>query len=140
MPRSSAAWVCAFRRRRLLFVGLLTLFPTPRGRPRPPDPLVCIFCGDFGGVDFLLNILLFVPLGLGLALAGFSWRRAVLLAGLLSFGVELLQMKIIVGRDASLGDVMTNTTGGGVGALLGSIGAGSYLQPPPVPARLLALV
>ena len=42
-------------------------------------PVYCIVCGDTGSVDFFLNILLFVPLGLGLALAGFSWRRALLL-------------------------------------------------------------
>ncbi len=89
-------------------------------------------------MDFLLNILLFVPLGLGLGLAGFSWRRAVVLAALVSFSVELLQMKVIAGRDASLGDVVTNTTGGAVGALLG-IYWRRVVQPPPVPARLLAL-
>ena len=123
----------------LLFIGLLTLFPHPSEAARAAaTPLTCLVCGDLGGVDFFLNILLFIPLGIGLGLAGFSWRRAILLAGLLSFGIELLQMKVIAGRDASLSDILTNTTGGGIGALLGGYWR-RIVHPPPVPARLLAL-
>jgi hypothetical protein len=105
----------------LVLIGLLTLFPDPEATVRSAaTPLDCIFCGDQGGVDFFLNILLFIPLGLGLALAGFSWRRALVLAGVLSCCIELLQMKAIAGRDASLGDIVSNTTGGAIGALIGS--------------------
>lgn len=103
----------------LAFIALLTLIPNPAAVVRVSStPLACIFCGDAGGVDFLLNVLLFVPLGLGLALAGFSWRRAVVLAALTTLGVELLQMKVVSGRDASLGDIVANTLGGGLGALV----------------------
>jgi len=109
---------------RLAFAGLtliaaLTLLPQPEEAARAAaTPITCILCGDLGSVDFLLNVLLFVPLGAGLHLAGFSWRRTVVLAGLLTGLIELLQMEVIAGRDASLGDVLANTLGGGLGAIL----------------------
>jgi hypothetical protein len=105
----------------ILLIWALTLMPTPEEAGRAAaTPVYCILCGDTGSVDFLLNILLFIPLGLGLRLAGFSWRRTVLLTALLTCGIELLQMKAIAGRDASLGDILANTTGGGIGALIGA--------------------
>lgn len=105
----------------ILLICALTLMPTPEEAGRAAaTPVYCILCGDTGSVDFFLNILLFIPLGLGLRLAGFSWRRTVVLAALLSCGIELLQMKAIAGRDASLGDILANTTGGGLGAVVGS--------------------
>lgn len=104
----------------VIFIFLLTLFPQPSEVAKvAATPLTCLVCGDVGGVDTFLNLLLFVPLGLGLGLAGFSWRRALALSFLLSLCIELLQLVAIVGRDASLGDVLTNTTGGSIGALLG---------------------
>jgi len=119
MPRLQRHIGTALALGSLLLIGLLTLIPDPVGAARAAEtPLWCLVCGSLGGVDVLLNILLFVPLGIGLGLAGFSWRRALVLAGLLSCGIELLQMKVVAGRDASLGDVLTNSIGGGLGALL----------------------
>ncbi len=124
----------------LAFIGLMTLLPAPEEAARAAaTPLDCILCGDLGSVDFLLNILLFVPLGVGLGLAGFSWRRAVVLAGLLSAGIELLQMKFIPGRDASLGDILSNTLGGGLGALLAARWQ-DLVFPSPRRSRRLALL
>jgi hypothetical protein len=123
----------------LLFIAGLTLVPQPdQAAEAAATPLSCIVCGEFGGVDFLLNILLFIPLGIGLAVAGFSWRRTVVLAGLLTFGIELLQMNVIAGRDASLGDILTNTLGGGIGAALGTHWR-TLVFPRPVAARRLAV-
>jgi hypothetical protein len=123
----------------LAFIAALTLTPTATEASRAAaTPLLCIICGESGGVDFLLNILLFIPLGLGLALAGFSWRRTIILAGLLSFSIELLQMKVIAGRDASLSDLLTNTLGAGAGALLAADWR-RVLLPTARPARRLAI-
>lgn len=123
----------------LAAIAPLTLIPSPAEAALAlRTPVRCIICGDVGGVDFLLNILLFVPLGIGLGLAGFSWRRAAVLAALLSCGIELLQMKVIAGRDASLGDVLTNTMGGGIGALLGAQWK-RLIFPQPSDARRMAL-
>lgn len=81
-------------------------------------PLLCLVCGDNGGADVVANLLLFLPLALGLRLSGQSWGRTVLLCGLLSFTVELLQFRVVPGRDASLSDVLTNTTSAAIGATL----------------------
>jgi hypothetical protein len=84
-------------------------------------PLLCLVCGDYGGADVAGNLLLFLPLALGLRLSGQSWGRTVLVCGLLSFTVELLQFRVVSGRDSSLSDLLTNTTSGALGATLGGI-------------------
>lgn len=123
----------------LALIARLTLVPHPEAVARAAaTPLACIFCGNAGGVDFFLNLLLFVPLGVGLVLAGFSWRRAVVLAGLTTFGVELLQMKIVAGRDASLGDIVANTFGCGLGAIV-TVKWRQIAFPDPPHARRLGL-
>lgn len=122
----------------MAFIAAMTLTPHPEAAAQAAStPLACLACGDRAGVDILLNILLFVPLGIGLALSGFTWRRALVLAALLSFSVESLQMKVVVGRDASLGDLLTNTIGGGIGACLG-IHWRSFVFPSPAVSRWLA--
>lgn len=121
MPRRQRRLGYAIAAAAFLVIGVLTLLPASGEVARAArTPVWCILCGDLGTVDFLLNILLFVPLGIGLRLAGFSWRRAIVLAALLSCGVELLQMKVITGRDASLGDLIANTLGGALGAVAGT--------------------
>jgi len=84
-------------------------------------PLLCLVCGDYGGADVAANLLLFLPLAVGLRLSGQSWGRTVLVCGLLSFTVELLQLRVVAGRDASLSDLLTNTTSAAVGATLGGL-------------------
>lgn len=102
-----------------LAIAALTLMPHPEDvAEAAATPLTCLLCGQFATVDVLLNILLFLPLGLGLVLAGFSPRRAVLLCGITTLLIELLQMKVIPGRDASLSDLVSNTLGGAAGASL----------------------
>ena len=82
---------------------------------KPVDSHLCIVCGTLGGVDSILNVLLFFPLGIGLALSGIPWKRAVLTACALSLTVETAQFLFVPGRDATLGDVVTNTVGGALG-------------------------
>jgi hypothetical protein len=123
----------------LAFIGAMTLLPHPEEAARSAaTPITCIVCGEVGTVDVILNVLLFVPFGLGLGLARFSWRRALVLGAALSFGIELLQMKVIAGRDASLGDLLTNSLGAGLGATLAMI-APRLLRPGSQSSRSLAL-
>jgi hypothetical protein len=89
-------------------------------------------------MDVVLNVLLFIPLGLGLRLAGWPRRRVGGAAFLLSFTIEALQYFVVTGRDASLGDVLTNTTGGVVGAALVPV-CFALLAPSPRLARRLVL-
>ena len=97
-----------------LFIAAATLSPTPGSTPTPGT--VCLICGDYGGADFVLNVLLFVPLGLGLRVAGLSRWRAVLVGAAATLAIELLQLRVVVGRDASVGDLVSNTLGTLLGA------------------------
>ena len=99
-----------------LFIAVLTLTPQFTAVKAPPS--FCVLCGDTSVVDAFLNVLLFIPLGMGLRLAGVSWRRAFAIGLVTTVTVELLQLGI-PGRDTSLRDVLTNSFGG----LLGIVGA-----------------
>jgi hypothetical protein len=75
---------------------------------------LCLACGSFGGVNAILNVFLFVPLGVGLALSGYPGKRTVLIIFALSAMIEVTQLAI-PGRYSTVGDVLTNTIGGAVG-------------------------
>jgi hypothetical protein len=77
----------------------------------------CVVCGDRGTADVLVNILLFLPFGAALAAAGVPLSRCVLAGALLSAGVEFSQL-YLPGRHPSLGDVVSNTAGSGLGFVL----------------------
>lgn len=82
---------------------------------------LCFICGEFGLANLLRNVVLFVPLGVGLGLIGRSPLRAWLPTVLLSGAIELTQV-MIPGRNPLLIDWLANSFGGGVGvALAGSI-------------------
>jgi hypothetical protein len=83
-------------------------------------PLSCLLCGDQGGADIVANLILFLPFAIGLRLAGASWLRTVALAAAVSFTVELLQLTVVPGRDASLSDLLSNSTSAAIGAGLAS--------------------
>lgn len=69
-------------------------------------------------LDFALNTALFLPLGAGMALAALPVGVAVVLGALGSGAVELAQHTWMGGRFASISDVVANTTGTLVGALV----------------------
>ncbi len=69
--------------------------------------------------DLLLNLGLFLPLGLGLVLAGQPIGRVLAACAGLSGLVELAQATVIAGRDATAGDLIANTAGAAAGAWLG---------------------
>lgn len=118
-------------------IALATLRPAPP--PSEPLPMFCLVCGDMGGVDVVQNVLLFVPLGAALVLAGISWWRAALYCALASLAIELLQLRVVTGRDSSLSDLVTNSLGGGAGALI--VRYHAWLRAPPrAAAYLLALL
>jgi hypothetical protein len=79
------------------------------------DAHFCVVCGPLAGVDILLNTLLFVPLGVGLSLSGLSPWKAGLISFGLSLSIETAQALIVRGRDTTLSDILTNTSGGVIG-------------------------
>ncbi|HEU5322199.1 MAG TPA: VanZ family protein, partial [Methylomirabilota bacterium] len=102
-------------------MAIVAITATPTGSTRIEAPLWCLACAAFGqraAVDLLLNVALYVPLGLGLRLMGLSWRAAVSIAFGVTLTIELLQMRIIAGRFASVGDVFANTLGSWAGAVV----------------------
>ena len=104
----------------LLVVGLgLVLGATLTSSAGPDsDKLrLCLECGTYGLSDAIGNVALFVPLALGLRCSGVSGRMTVALALLLSVCIELAQL-FLPGRESALGDIVANTTGAVVVALL----------------------
>ena len=97
----------------LAFIAALTLTPAPGHAQLSPT---CLVCGMRGVADAVLNVFLFMPLGLALAYRGLDLLRAVPLGAALSIAIELAQL-FIPGRDSSLGDVVTNTLGTAAGVL-----------------------
>ncbi len=90
-------------------------------RPSTGGPLLtfdtCLLCGRDPVADAVRNVILFVPLGLALGFATRAWVRAFIAAALLSAFVEFIQ-QWLPGRDPSLGDILTNSTGAAVGLAL----------------------
>jgi hypothetical protein len=100
----------------LLVVLLITL--TPSG-DRPPLPVsLVVGQGRRWLADGILNLWLFVPVGLALAWRIRSPVRAIVFGFLFSTAIEVAQIWI-PGRDPSLGDVIFNTAGTVLGAFLG---------------------
>jgi glycopeptide antibiotics resistance protein len=74
-------------------------------------------------VEFTANILFFLPVGFfgGLALTRRLWWLSAVLGFLLSCGVEAAQALFLPGRVASPRDVLANTTGAVIGAVLAGL-------------------
>lgn len=75
----------------------------------------CVVCGQSGIADLFLNVLLFIPLGVAARAAGWPLARSFLAALVLTVSIEVIQGTVLVGRDASLGDVLANSAGNVVG-------------------------
>lgn len=93
-------------------VLLLTLVPT--AGPASAVPIFCMLCGSYGTSDFLLNVLIFVPLGFFVARMSASSMRAMLAVVSITIAIELLQI-FIPGRYPTFGDIAANTLGGAFG-------------------------
>lgn len=114
------------------FVLLVTLWPTTVDRDLSPylekvlERLhtngVPAFV-NYTFVEFAANIAFFVPVGFfgGLALTRRLWWLSALLGLLLSGGVEVAQALFLPGRVASGRDVLANTTGAVLGAVLAGL-------------------
>src|SRR5207245_1171400 len=77
----------------------------------------------------IANLILFIPLGVALTLAGVKPMRVIAAGAVLSFTVEFLQ-QWIPGRDPSLGDIVANTNSTAFGVLL-VVAAPIWLLAPP---------
>ena len=141
LPQQCLRWSNRILILSLLGIVYLTLFPFEI-RPAFPHPFhgSPFYLGDSAKTlrhaDFFLNVLLFVPFGFGLATqmrkrGGRRWMTSALLAlaagAVISYTVELLQL-YIPGRDSGWEDVISNSMGSAVGALLFAICGGAILR------------
>jgi VanZ family protein len=75
---------------------------------------------DYSFVEFSANVAMFVPLGFLLA-ALFNRRltwAAVVVAGMVSAAIEIAQWALLPARYPTVNDVLANTMGAAIGALL----------------------
>ncbi len=122
----------------LFLIGTLTLIPHPELAQRVAETSIfCLVCGELGGVDILLNVVLLIPFGAGLQLVGLRRIAAVGLIVLTTLAVETLQYYVIAGRDSSLSDALTNLLGGMLGLALGATWR-RWIFPRPHHSRRLA--
>ena len=97
--------------------------------PIPPGWSFYLTSGDAALAELIANLILFIPLGAALTLAGVKPMRVIAAGALLSFTVEFLQ-QWIPGRDPSLGDIVANTISTALGVLL-VVAAPIWLFAPP---------
>jgi len=119
---SSVRWSKHFAWAWAGLILLLTLVPGPEvtGSPEDLPSILCLICGERGGADGILNVLLFLPLGIALMAATGNAIRMVVLAVTLSIVIEVLQ-GMIPGRYPALGDVVYNSVGAASGIGLAAI-------------------
>ncbi|MGH9892769.1 MAG: VanZ family protein, partial [bacterium] len=117
----------------LLFILGTTLAPMDVGSD--PDFVACFLCGARSSADALVNMILFAPLGLALALIGRKGIRWIGHAAALSTTIEFAQL-VIPGRDPSLSDVCFNTVGAAIGQLVARVGSRSLASTERTAARL----
>lgn len=104
----------------LAVIALLTLWPLPgQAAQSAATPFFCLPCGATGTADLLLNVALFVPLGLAMGLRGWPAVKAIVACFALTAAIEFLQWEVVPGRDAAAADLLANTLGGGIGVLAG---------------------
>lgn len=117
----------------------ITLPPVAPSRTAELSPW-CLICGSWGTADLILNLLVFVPLGLAVAGPEGGSRDvglALAAGALLSGAVESAQLGL-AGRHAAVADVIANTAGAATGGVL-AVTWRTWLRPGPRTAGRLAV-
>ena len=100
-----------------ILLGILAITLAPVAN-RPPLPFSFdVAAGRRWLADGILNLFLFVPVGLAVGWSSRSFTAPVLFGLLLSIFIELVQL-IVPGRDPGIGDILFNALGATAGALL----------------------
>lgn len=103
---------------RLLVLGaILAATLTPARGGEPSGGIACFFCGDRGGADALLNVLLFLPLGTVFSGKRGAPARIIMALAVASIAIEAAQT-FVPGRHTAVSDVIFNTLGATVGVVL----------------------
>ena len=102
-------------------IGVLTLTPGGQAATLGDGSSVwqrvsCVTCPPTWLADILSNIVLFLPLGAALVMAGVAPLRAIMVGAATSFVIELLQLTgFPAGREPALADLVSNTIGTAIG-------------------------
>lgn len=113
----------------ILIVLMATMSPTPldQGYEASIDRLLGVLHRNgvpqwfgYSKLEFLANVLMFVPLGflVGLALPRRAVWSGVILLPLFSVGIEMTQLTFLSERFASPTDVIANSSGGWIGLIV----------------------
>jgi glycopeptide antibiotics resistance protein len=102
--------VALIRRTALVIILIVTAIPSGFRRPIIEHPQWKLF-----KVDFILNVVLYVPFGFGVG--NRTLGAAISQGAILSTVIEALQM-FYRGRSATILDVVANSAGAGIGTLL----------------------
>jgi len=97
--------------------GIVVATLHPSGHTTDQSWNLNLWSGEAALAELLQNLILFVPLGIGLALLGVPILPAMTFGALLSFSVEFTQ-QWIPGRDPSVGDILCNTISTAIGVAL----------------------
>lgn len=112
---------------------------TPVSGPAVTASFWCLTCGDFAAVDVVANIIMFLPLGFAFAFATDRRWRSILACVAVTVFVELMQIRIVAGRDASLSDILSNSLGGLIGVEV-ALHRRALLRPAPRTAERFAVL
>jgi VanZ family protein len=132
----------------LVTLGFIALWPTPVDRAAA-GTITRVLAKlhahgvpgwfDYELIEFSANVVLFLPVGLlGVVLLGAArWWAVVLIGCFISCCIELSQLVFLPARYATLQDVLANSSGAVIGAMLGTAllaMATSRMRPERVPA------
>ncbi|MCJ1715240.1 VanZ family protein [Curtobacterium sp. VKM Ac-2922] len=122
LPRVAVAAALAVYAAGILANTVFPVFLHPVASSDPkPLPLVVVPFVDYEVGDAVMNMLVFVPLGVlvSLVLARPTWWRVVVTAAAISAGIEITQFATAQvaagGHIADVNDFLWNTVGGGLG-------------------------
>jgi hypothetical protein len=101
----------------LAVLGILAFTLTPARGSAIETSGFCLVCGERGLANIIGNVLLFLPLGAALVMAGVRPGMVILVGLLLSAGIEVTQ-HWVPGRNPNPTDTFFNTLGAAAGAAL----------------------
>src|SRR6266705_1689411 len=114
--RNGRFWAWAAAAASILGICIATLH-SRGGGSTPAGWSPYLTTGDAAFAELIANLILFIPLGVALTVAGAKPMRVIAAGAVLSCTVEFLQ-QWIPGRDPSLGDIVANTNSTALGVLL----------------------
>lgn len=103
----------------VIIISFITLLPIGLGESNLislQSSITLIFRGD---IEYVLNLIIFIPLGLSLSLRMKNTLLTIGIGFLFSLTIEIIQYIFPIGRIASIDDLLLNTLGTLIGSIVG---------------------